>query len=252
MINVTQTGILALLFLHGCASERSGTSVGNPGKMTGTAGSTSDVVMEYLETYVTEVAFTDCEGEVAYNAYGATADLLSGFELPMPAGEICGVELLGDGLLFASGYDAEGTYFTANMTIEERMEVKTNYGFFVDGEDFVYEIGAPGWLDSATLNLGGLSVDFMPEDQVAMDLAERVEKDVALFEDSDGDGQVNEAERSEGAVASAAVARGEEDDSIRPRVSGEGARCTASPDAPSQAGWLILGALFGLARRRHR
>jgi hypothetical protein len=245
--------LTTLLLFSACNAEWGGTSVGNPGKMTGVVGPTPDVTLDYADTWVDRVEFTDCDGIISSKNVNAVVDLIYGFNVVAPGGENCGAQLIGDGYLYVTGQTTgTGDLFTAYLQTDGQLEVATNYGFFVDGQDFVLELGGPGWMDEATLDLQFSGEEIFETDPRAMTLADRIIEDIALFEDPDGDGQVSDTERDDGAVASAAVARGEEDDSDRPHVSGEEAKCTSAPMRTTVPPWALCLSLIWLRRRPRR
>jgi len=251
MRKLLQLGVL--VSLGACDGSWGGTSVGNPGKMTGVVGPAPDVSLDYADTWVERVEFTDCDGQISSKNVNAVVDLIFGFNVVAPGGEICGAQLIGDGYVYVTGQTmGSGEIFTAYLQTDGQLEVASNYGVFVDGQDFVLELGAPGWLDEETLDLQFSGEEIIETDPRAVTLAERIVEDIALFEDPDGDGQVSDNERDDGAVASAAVARGEEDDSDRPHVSGEEAKCAAAPVRTTVPLWALCLGLLWLRRRPHR
>jgi|GEM_PF-4686037 len=236
--------------LVACSPEWGGTSVGNPGKMTSTIGEPEGVSLMIAEAFVKEVVLEDCEGGTTIQAVDNLVDLVAGFNVVVLDEELCGAELVIEPLLYFYGEDDLGQIFNLYLDPQDDFLVESWSGVAIDGTQLIFEMGEPGWLNTESLALTGVDDVIMETDPRAVSLSERITEDVALFED-DGDGVVSAEEREQSKVGSAAYARGEEDESDRPHVSGEDAKCATVP-LNNELWPVFFAGIFLMCRRRSR
>ncbi len=204
-----------LLLLASCASDDdpNGTSVGNPGFF-GMRAAQGEGVVVLDGLLPAELAiFTDCaegeEEEVPLDEIG----MGDGFEVP--GGTYCRVEIVFyDDLdlgLEVPELDNEDHGFV--LPVPE-IVVFDDDGFVVDDDhDVLLEVGQPGWLVDSDFELddGDFWVDEETEDELRAFAADSSQ----LFDDVDGDGELDDNEREIGPVAAGSDVELDEDDGVR-------------------------------------
>jgi len=215
--------LIAFLGL-GCRSETStseGTVVGNPGDGAMRAGDGVDFQPEIARTSVSTMFWQGCGGTEREISVDAEIDLLGDNQFTVPVGNWCAVVVSFNDSLFIEGPfrieepDDEEDEFWLQMELdpEEMIFVSEEDGFDASEEHFVIEFGEPDWYDPAAL----LDDDLLSEEQrealregvfVVNDehsrydeMVDRLENSSSLFIDSDGNGQISDAERDDGPVA---------------------------------------------------
>jgi hypothetical protein len=193
---------MTLALLLACTNIGQGTIIGNPGEMRVSIAPGLDTTTSRATMAVDSVTWTDCGGFSELVRVDGTVDLLDPVIVHVPAGEWCSVQLTAATNLDVQGAgDAGGTY-ALDLELPD-VALGTPTGLLVQGNAYVFELGTPGWLDADVLGVSdGTDVVVAPGDTLHDDLLTVAQLDSALFDDADADGQVGDAERTSGAVAS--------------------------------------------------
>ncbi len=204
-----------LLLLAACASDDdpSGTSVGNPGFF-GMRAAQGDGVVVLDGLLPAELAiFSDCaegdEEEVPLDEIGM------GDAFEVPSGTYCRVEIVFyddlDLALEVPALDEEDHGFL--LAVPE-IVVFDDDGFVVDDDhDVLLEIGQPGWLVDSDFELD--EDDFWVDEDIADGLTTFAADSSQLFDDVDGDGELDDSERDIGPVAAGSDVELESGDGVR-------------------------------------
>lgn len=181
--------------LGGCFVDRSGTAVGNPSmdaQLARVSGGTAASAILPVE----RVEFTDCaDGTVTSSAPG-TVDLLARDAIAMPDGAVCNIDVIPNDRLEVTGTTDLGHTFRLRV---ETAGIRLVPDSAAPGA-YVLELGTPGFLD-----LTGATDDVLIEagtggyDAVLL----AIETGSGLYVDGDQNGQVSDAERDVGPVATA-------------------------------------------------
>lgn len=241
--------VLALL---ACKTvERPGTLVGNPGKMTVRIAPLGEgVEPTSADTVAATVLWLGCGNGFTEAARAETLDLLRGEPLTIPGGRGCAVVLdFPEPLMVLSQGDREDR-LVAELELPAPLTLFAGAPIAVDGEDYVLELGAPGWLFDVELGEGETEIEAGSE--LSRLLAIELIADSSLYPDTDGSGGLEEAERDAEPLAATffpvppeLVGEGDTQEPI----SSESLQCET---APASGPVLLMLALLGLARRRHR
>lgn len=254
---MSRTPTLVVLLLAGCdlgGPPPSGTSVGNPGKTYLTVARTGDgLTFDTASAEGISVHVIGCdEAQIPVLAAADTAPLLDGDALPVPAGTWCGLAV--DLTTFvAAGAGPEDDTFTVTLA-PAAITLWVEQPEIVDETDYVLELGTPGWLTAEDLPApgdGGVS-NITPESEIGTVLALDLAESSAWYAD-DGDGVLDETERSRGPVAAArfpAIALGADDTGTDRSVAFEGCGNCTTGGSPSSLGGLGAVLLWLRARRR--
>ena len=234
-----------------------GTAVGNPGLVSMAVASVHDVEIRDAVIVADSITLEGCDGTSTETVEIEGGGLGYDGGLEVPSGTWCWV-WIPDSLLVVDGIlasvvdddddELDGEFY-AELTLEAiQLSGPTTAGFEVaEDAELVLELGSPGWTSAEELGLEEDNfVVVEGEDELHDELAERVAEGTALFDDVDGDGWVDEAERSSGLIAST-----EEPD---PVDEGPGDStlpiCALGGTAGAPPAGLLL--LFGLALARRR
>jgi hypothetical protein len=252
--------IASLLLLAACSADDvagQGTIVGNPGDAELQIAPGEEVTYTEAWALVNTVEQWPCEVEGVdvepiEMTIEAEFDLLSGGALPVEPGPWCEYVVVFGDTLGIDGVGTSGGSFNIDLAVEEIILTRDG-GFVVDGDAFVLEVGAPGWISASLLELEeGANRQIIPDRELFHDaLAWRVHEETALYQDTDRDGDLSEDERAVGPVAggSAAPALASDDDVDVPRVNSEEVRGGCGAGDRSAVALLPL-LLLGLRRRR--
>lgn len=203
---------MTLALLLACTNVGQGTIIGNPGEMRVSIAPGMDTTTNRASMAVDSVTWTDCGGFSELVRVDGTVDLLDPVIVHVPAGEWCSVQLTAATNVDVQGTgDAGGTY-ALDLELPD-VALSTPTGLLVQGNAYVFELGAPGWLDADVLGVtDGADVVVAPGDALHDDLLAVAQRNSALFDDADADGQVGDTERASGAVASHDDGEDDEDD----------------------------------------
>ena len=246
MIRPTAPFLFASLLLIGCGgSPDGGTSVGNPGRLAMTAAPGTEVTFSGGSVPVGRMTLAPC-GDVATPSLVSDDVVAFGASIEMPVGSWCSIRMEAQGpVTFDFRVDSEGVgEYAIELDLGEvELAVEGGGAFSVaEGQAFVFELGSPGWLDADDLEFD--AEDNLVQDEALLtDLAEVVTNYSGLFEDSDGDGVVDDDERDSGAVAGL----GDEDDDDEDDDDGEGA---GESGCGASSGTLAVLPLLMWGRRR--
>lgn len=252
-------GLTALLLVACSANDvaGSGTIVGNPGDAELRLAQGEEVeygegwaLVDVVEQWPCNIEGDDTEPFIT--TIDAEVDLLEGATLPVEPGPWCEYVVVFGDVVGIDGTGTNGGVFSIDLAVEE-LVLSRDGGFVVDGDAYVLEVGAPGWISSSLLELeeGAYRV-VEPERELFHDaLAWRVHEETALYQDADRDGQLSDDERAVGPVAGGAASPELADDADveQPRVNSEEVRGCSSGDR-SATGLLPLLFLVALGRRR--
>lgn len=233
-----------------------GTSVGNPGQTSLVLARTGDgLSVESAVLQGTTVILEGCDGATAVVIDAAdTVGLLDAEAWPVPAGTWCSLAVSFD-RLEADGTSDENTGFEVTLQPEREIVLQAGAPIVVDETAYVLELAVPGWLGAGDLpppGDGGTSV-VGAESALAATLVDALVTGSTWTAD-DGDGVLDEAERAEGPVASAAFpapdpAAGDTGTGGRVALEGCG-NCHTAPGAPSAIWGLLVCVLPWLGARR--
>lgn len=233
----------------------SGTSVGNPGKNYFRLGETPGMVVEAAVASGLTFDLVSCEGLVERAVADEVVDLLDGEAVAVNGREWCAVVVqIEDGLLLVGvGEGGESLPFEVELAFDAPLTLWVVSPIPVDGESYVIELGAPGWLSAEQLGLDVEPVNIGPEQEVHDLLLVAVLEQSAWWLDAEDDGEVGPADRDAGPIASAANLPPDEmqvaEDAAVPNSVGiDGCNCAAA--APGGA-W-VMAPIAGLALRRRR
>ena len=189
--------LLALGLLACQGPPASGTSVGNPTKMSLRVALSTDVQLDVAEFPSGELVFTYTNGEWE-SVELSQIDLLAGAPVELPNGEWESMAFLLDTAFEFSGTTRSGD--AANLTIDVpafRLDPRQGAVLFERGE-FVLELASPGWLDEDNAGYDAdAEVRVEPGSPIHDGLARAIEDGSALYGD-DGDHQIDDAERARG------------------------------------------------------
>lgn len=228
----------------------SGTFVGNPGEATSRLAAYGESIT--LSEAEATIGFTDaagCSSDLAGETPDvASLDLLGENSVQLPPGEWCALGVYVESVLLIGGFADEAEF---EIRLEPGLvELYTQAGLTVDGDDFILELADTGWLSDEVIR--GLDWDdervlVTEEDPLSTQLSEAIVDRSALFLD-DGDGLLSDAERDLGAVV-AGIDR-EED------VSGDTGRTDGADTSEDRGGCggavsvaLLLPLGLGIRRR---
>ena len=198
--------LLLLAPLTACRSTEpaSGTSVGNPGKLTPSLGSGDGIQIERAFAYVTFMEMVGCGGQNLAIEVDDELDLSGEDAITVPAGSYCGISIEMDELVFGADWrpDGAGLYFEMALTLEQGISAYSDASFDVQGNDMILEIGEPGWISADDVPVQEDGQVFDSDDEASTEAAQWAQATSALWMD-DGDGQLDEDERDTEPLASA-------------------------------------------------
>ena len=195
--------LLLFLVALGCTSPDEtdeGTWVGNPGEMTARLAPGDELFFEEAGTVLIGASFLACDedGEDRDALLLEPMDLLGGNYLEIPGGAYCEALLFADISIYLAGEADDGGTGTFAMEIPIGEIVFASYGFEVDANQLIFELGVPGWINPEDLGLeDGEHQDHDFESSVAGDAGAFLTGLSQIFEDDDGDGEVSDAERDD-------------------------------------------------------
>lgn len=198
--------LLLLAPLTACRSTEpaSGTSVGNPGKLTPSLGSGDGIEIERAFAYVAFVEMLGCDGQSLTIEVDDELDLNGEDAISVPAGSYCGLYIDMDELWFGADWrpDGAGLYFEMELHLEQGISAYSDASFDVQGNDMILEIGEPGWISADDVPVQEDGQEFDIDDQASKEAAQWAQATSALWMD-DGDGQLDDDERDTEPLASA-------------------------------------------------
>jgi MYXO-CTERM domain-containing protein len=231
-----------------------GTSVGNPGKVGYRIAPPTEIEVATATLQGVTTDLLGCDGSRASVLAGDDEDALTGDRVPMPPGTWCGLTLAIDVVSVEGTFGLEGT--PASITLEPPtvLTLWMAEPVVVDETEYVLEVGEPGWVTSTQLPPeGDLIGTISPGDAIAPLLLQNLATGTGLYLDADGDGQMSEAERQEGTLASATWLPPAELGAVKDTggvgsVAVEG--CGNCQTGGSPVGGALAGLLALIARRR--
>jgi len=255
--------ISLLLFLAGCTTDGdSGTSVGNPGKVSMNLGASAGYELRRAHVEVELIALEDCSGEEVEVVVEDIVDLLDSQSIELPLGTWCRMQLVTLEPLEIEGVfeiaEDRSNDFAVEIELGEELWLNST-GFAVDDNDFVLELGTPGWLAEAGFEPDDGEV-IEPEDEDSLWLFDVLENTSSLYEDMDADGEIDEDERATDPVATSSGEDRDDDneqqDTGEVNADNEGPAtdsvrgCTTRTGAEMTPVLALLAVLMGTARRR--
>ena len=198
--------MILMAIAAGCApAQPEGTAVGNPGQtkmLLASPHAAGNGESTYLSARTEAVSWLLSENGVGYSEYPVDQeiDLLDAFHIDTPDGEFSHAEL------WLSYVEVELESSDGLQTLlwmeDVFIELEKDGGFLLEDELYNFEMASPGWMDVALPSV-------FPEDELFIDpehaLYDELEtslfRDSALFIDLDGDGSLDELERSKALVA---------------------------------------------------
>jgi len=211
-MNHSSLHLLGLLSLVSCATikgpddtdepdppEDHGTVIGNPGDLDMTVGSGEGAVARSATVTGAILTQVACDGLAAQSTMDDPLDLASA-SATLTWDSVCRIRLEFDGPLIIEGDGLDGGTFTAALDINQ-ITVTSETGFTTDEQDFVLELGEPGWLDADQLGLAtGTAIELNSSHPAHPLLVTSLTERSKVFAD-DGDGVISAAERAAGAAA---------------------------------------------------
>ena len=204
--------LLCLSLLVGCVppdeEENQGIAVGNPGVVAMSLAEAEEWTVTVAEASVEALGWKACSGADRLDTLQTTLDLTAEpTDLSFPAGDWCGVvvRFAGPVELEATWSDGVGTgSLAATVTLPELQLGVVDDPLAVDEDTaWALELASPDWLDAAALGVSdGVDVTVEDaEDALHAVLVAAFTDETALFDDADGSGHVESAERDAGAAA---------------------------------------------------
>lgn len=260
------TRILLLILGLGCTTQGdSGTSVGNPGKVSLSMGEGERYSIARAVVEVESVELETCAGVLIEVPVQDEMDLLDSDFVHTPYGEWCSVQLITEApveleifIEFDDDDEDVALGFDLQIDLEDAITL-SGEGFRADGNGFVLELGEPGWLDQDFLEPEDDTL-FGPDSEISLAYFEIIRATSQLYEDPDLDGELSDSEREEEPVATSLA--DQEDDSEEESDSGtseandtgeEDGRpirgCSSIESPLPSHGWGVV-LLIGLLRRR--
>ncbi len=182
--------MILLPLLLACTGSDQGTVVGNPGDAYARlAPADGDVTVTSAMLEVEELVLVACDGDQREVELGEdeVVDLLgAGFLGQLPGGSWCELRLDEVEELSLAGTSSGGDW-QLDADIEGLALQALDVDFVIDGGSFVLELAEPGWLADSPATFQSTVTDRS-----------------ALFLDLDEDGEVDDAEREQAAVAAGA------------------------------------------------
>ena len=127
------------------------TSVGNPGKMGARVAKGSGTETISAEADATGFFLTPCDvDEATVVDLDGELDLLGGGAFEVPGGTWCSLVLSLHDTLVVEGTGSREQTFALELQVEG-ITLSSEDGFTIDGDDFVLELGTPGWFDEEIL-----------------------------------------------------------------------------------------------------
>ncbi len=186
--------------VEGGGSGPAGTSVGNPTEMVVRVADSIDVVLDQAELPLREVVVTYTDGTWQAISVDRTLDVLAGDPFTIPAGQWQSLVLTTDAPMTLSGQTGPtGDPADLVLDVTDIVLVARVARAPGDTEAHVVELASPGWLDGDAAGFDPTGpVTVAPGDAVHDHLALTLRETTTVFADDDGDGQVDDAERSGG------------------------------------------------------
>lgn len=186
-------GLPALLLAAGCAPATvEGTSVGNPGLTAVRVAPADQLEPSLARLEGATVTAVSCDGARQTLVAGVELDLLAPSQIALPAGPLCGLDVVTAAPLVVEGSDGSGAAFRAALTLPA-LSLAVN-SLAVDGAASVLELATPGWLSPETFADGPV---IEPGDPRHDGLVELVLSGAGLYPDVDGDLALDETERED-------------------------------------------------------
>jgi hypothetical protein len=263
--------------LFGCVDDGGtdeGTVVGNPGDTKMRVAELGHGELTQARTRIQDIVWAGCDGTDQIVEVVANIDLLDDATTPTPTGEWCGLWVgLSEPLvlqLFVPDWDKEVLFY---LEIED-LFLDSPTSFTTDNENLVFEWGYQNWFLDQQRPLEDWLLDEdrwedeerieVPEEGPVYDAVVGVFAEAsAVYADEDGDGRINDEERSVGPLASGSdhpQSTGSQDDDEQEEIVTDdeanmneqgqlkvGSGCASSE---SKLGWGILFPLVILGRRR--
>jgi uncharacterized protein (TIGR03382 family) len=233
----------------------SGTSVGNPGKNLFRAAPGEGLVYDAAVARGLSFELVACDGTAEVVAPAGELDLLADEQTEFTGLEWCAVVVTADEIQVTGGpAEGDGLDFDLTLALPTPTTLWTSAPFAVDGESFVLELGAPGWITAEGLGIGAEPVVIGPESEGHDRLLVPLIAGTAWYLDEDEDGEVSAAERSAGPVAATAnppppEMAAPEDTAAPPASVGlDGCNCASAPGPGALP--LLLPLLVALRRAR--
>ena len=259
------TRILLLILGLGCTTQGdSGTSVGNPGKVSLSIGEGERYAIARAVVEVESVELETCAGVLIEVPVQDEMDLLDSDFVHIPYGEWCSVQLITEApveleifIEFDEDDEDVALGFELQIDLEDAITL-SGEGFRADGNGFVLELGEPGWLEQDFLEPEDDTL-FGPDSEISLAYFEIIRATSQLYEDPDLDGELSDSEREEPVATTLTDEdsdtaqesdrdRSETDDTGE--EDGQQIRGCSSIESPLPAhGWGVV-LLIGLLRRR--
>ena len=255
---------LPLLLLCGCVpvddEENQGIAVGNPGVVAMSLAEAAEFTLVSAEASVSALGWAGCGDGDRLTAVNSTIDLLAANAVEFPEGDWCGVVVR-----FAGPLEIEATWtdgvgsgsLFATVEVPE-LQLGAVDGDLVVDEDaaFALELASPDWLDAVDLGIAdGVDLVVDAESPEHTLLLAALTDETALFDDTDGSGQIEQSERDAGPAALPTELAFNPDP--MPGSSADAAgmsacSCSGGGDGASGLALLLLLSAGSLARRRSR
>ncbi|MEL6348655.1 MAG: hypothetical protein AAFV53_36460 [Myxococcota bacterium] len=186
--------LLFIALLTGCGPENrvEGIAVGNPGTFKPNTASAARITFGDSYSRFAQIELVDCEDNALVLAENISLGLLGDASLSFPAGTWCALHLIPDGVLFYAADGERGGFAEIYLAIEP-FSLTNDAGFTVDGQPFILELATPDWLTEEDLGIdGGDDVQIKTEAPIHDVLADIIETESSLYEDTNGDGLIDE------------------------------------------------------------
>ena len=197
--------MITFLVLFACTGQgpHEGTIVGNPGDAKSKLAPGTGVQFYSAQGALNQVMLMSGgeSTEVGLDFIGSL-DLLEPFQsVEIPAGMWDSMIVHFDEIQI-NGDTSDGIQDFEIILSELEITLDGQDSFSIDENDYILELGSPGWLDSALFELIPDIEVFIDEDSdVYGSIVAGVKEETALYVDMDGDGQINTEEREDDNVA---------------------------------------------------
>jgi hypothetical protein len=261
------TRILLMILALGCTTQGdSGTSVGNPGKVSLSMGEGERYAIARAVVEVESVELETCAGARIEVPVQDEMDLLDSDFVHVPHGEWCSVQLITEAPIEIEVFiefdeeDEDDVVLGFDLQIDlEDAIILGGEGFRAEGNGFILELGEPGWIDQDFLEPEDDMV-YGPESETSLAYFEIIQTTSQLYEDPDLDGELSDSEREEDPVATSLTDEDSDhgqDNESSPSDSddtgeddGRQIRGCSSIESPLPSHYWGVVLLIGLLRRR--
>jgi hypothetical protein len=203
---ILRLGCVGLLG-SGCGPEQKlpGIAVGTPGdtRIAFAEGDNAWIQVASTENLTLEVSPCDPSQPVETTELADTIDLLT-YAIPLPAGSWCGAILQLEKPLAIEGQTTNGGSFSGELELTY-ITMPIGDKLDVNGDNFVLELGYPGWVSEISLGLGVASKMDVDANHPIYPLMMRAMTDFSGLYSDDGDGDISADERTEGVLAASAM-----------------------------------------------